>query len=398
MIYFLPERIYNYILENKVSDVLDKLNALSDKYNSFTTFEEYIKYSSLFIENEDNKKVYSDIKSSIKEALKNKLNLLQEFEIISKDFIGEEYIHNTKALDDENYLAILITFIDFNDSNKKDVYFSYMKTFIKYFESHESKDYSKFIYYNYIAYKILIDSISKDFITNSMSEEDITSKCMNTIKKYYNKTLEYSSDKDNINSQFCDWVCFYIHNINQLLEDKRIKVDLQNLYNKLDNFLYSEIGDYQYKKYNYGYLRFCDTMLMYLLFSISNTNKAERITTCKDLLNKIIDLFNDGLTDMPILLRGLSYYDRSKVIKYAVLLRKYATIAINNEKILNGKIINASPDDLKFILSNELTTTKMDNYTSNRINSTEAIQKNDEEAELVSNFIKLLGMTNVRTN
>lgn len=398
MIYFLPERIYNYILENKVSDVLDKLNALSDKYNSFTTFEEYIKYSSLFIENEDNKKVYSDIKSSIKEALKNKPNLLQEFEIISKDFIGEEYIHNTKALDDENYLAILITFIDFNDSNKKDVYFSYMKSFIKYFESHESKDYSKFIYYNYIAYKILIDSISKDFITNSMSEEDITSKCMNTIKKYYNKTLEYSSDKDNINSQFCDWVCFYIHNINQLLEDKRIKVDLQDLYNKLDNFLYSEIGDYQYKKYNYGYLRFCDTMLMYLLFSISNTNRAERITTCKDLLNKIIDLFNDGLTDMPILLRGLSYYDRSKVIKYAVLLRKYATIAINNEKILNGKIINASPDDLKFILSNELTTTKMDNYTSNRINSTEAIQKNDEEAELVSNFIKLLGMTNVRTN
>lgn len=395
MIYFLPERIYKYILENKISDVLDKLNALSDKYNSFTTFEEYIKYSSLFIENDDNKKVYDDIKSSIEEALKNKPILLQEFEIISKDFIGEEYIHNTKALDDENYLALLIAFIDFNDSNKKDVYFSYMKTFIKYFESHESKDYSKFIYYNYIAYKILIDSISKDFITNSMSEEDITSKCMNTIKKYYNKTLEYSKDKDNINAQFCDWVCFYIHNINQLLEDKRIKIDLQNLYNKLDNFLNSEIGDYQYKKYNYGYLRFCDTMLMYLLFSISNTNRAERITTCKDLLNKIIDLFNDGLTDMPILLRGLSYYDRSKVIKYAVLLRKYAAIAINNEKILNGKIINASPDDLKFILSNDLATTKMDNYTSNRINNTEAIQKNDEEAELVSNFIKLLGMTNV---
>ena len=395
MIYFLPERIYKYILENKISDVLDKLNALSDKYNSFTTFEEYIKYSSLFIENEDNKKVYADIKSSIKEALRNKPNLLQEFEIISKDFIGEEYIHNTKALDDENYLALLIAFIDFNDSNKKDVYFSYMKSFIKYFESHESKDYSKFIYYNYIAYKILIDSISKDFITSSMSEEDITSKCMNTIKKYYNKTLEYSKDKDNINAQFCDWVCFYIHNINQLLEDKRIKIDLQNLYNKLDNFLNSEIGDYQYKKYNYGYLRFCDTMLMYLLFSISNTNKAKRIKTCKDLLNKIIDLFNDCLTDMPILLRGLSYYDRSKVIKYAVLLRKYAAIAINNEKILNGKIINASPDDLKFILSNDLTTTKMDNYTSNRINNTEAIQKNDEEAELVSNFIKLLGMTNV---
>lgn len=395
MIYFLPERIYKYILENKISDVLDKLNALSDKYNSFTTFEEYIKYSSLFIENDDNKKVYDDIKSSIEEALKNKPILLQEFEIISKDFIGEEYIHNTKALDDENYLALLIAFIDFNDSNKKDVYFSYMKSFIKYFESHQSKDYSKFIYYNYIAYKILIDSISKNFITSSMSEEDITSKCMNTIKKYYNKTLEYSSDKDNINAQFCDWVCFYIHNINQLLEDNRIKIDLQDLYNKLDNFLYSEIGDYQYKKYNYGYLRFCDTMLMYLLFSIGNANKTERIKTCKDLLNKIIDLFNYGLTDMPILLRGLSYYDRSKVIKYAVLLRKYAAIAINNEKILNGKIINASPDDLKFILSDELTTTKMDNYTSNRINSTEAIQKNDEEAELVSNFIKLLGMTNV---
>lgn len=395
MIYFLPERIYNYILENKVSDVLDKLNSLSDKYNSFTTFEEYIKYSSMFIESEDNKKVYSDIESSIKESLKNKPNLLQEFEIINKDFIGEDYIHNTKALDDENYLALLIEFIDFNDPNKKDVYFSYMKTFIRYFESHESKDYSKFIYYNYIAYKILIDSTSRDFITSSMSEEDITNKCMNIIRKYYNKILEYSNDKDNINSQFCDWVCFYIHNINQLLEDNKIKVDLQNLYNKLDNFLNSEIGDYQYKKYNYGYLRFCDIMLVYLLFSIGNANKTERIKTCKELLNKIIDLFNENLTNMPVLLRGLSYYDRSKVIKYAVLLRKYATIAINNEEVLNGKIINASPDDLKFILSDELIITKMDNYNSNRINNTEAIQKIDEEAELVSNFIKLIGMKNV---
>lgn len=395
MIYFLPERIYNYMIKNKVSDVLDKLNSLSDKYNSFTTFEEYIKYSSLFIEDEDNKKVYSDIESSIKEALKDKPNLLQEFEIISKDFIGEEYIRNTNALDDENYLAMLIAFIDFNDSNKKDVYFSYMKTFIKYFESHESKEYSKFIYYNYITYKILTDSTSKDFITDSMSEEDITTKCMNTIKRYYNKTLEYSSDKDNINSQFCEWVCFYIHNINQLLETNKIKVDLQDLYNKLDNFLYNEIGDYQYKKYNYGYLRFCDTMLMYLLFSIGNTNKTERFKACKELLNKIIDLFNDGLTNMPILLRGLSYYDKSKVVKYVVLLRKYAAIAINNEKILNSKIINASPEDLKFALSTDIATTKMDNYSSNRINSVEAIQKIDEEAELVSNFIKLLGMQNV---
>lgn len=395
MIYFLPERIYNYMVENKVSDVLDKLNSLSDKYNSFTTFEEYIKYSSLFIEDEDNKKVYSDIESSIKEALKDEPILLQEFEIISKDFIGEEYIHNTNALDDENYLAMLIAFIDFDDPNKKDVYFSYMKTFIKYFESHESKDYSKFIYYNYITYKILTDSTSSDFITSSMSEEDITTKCMNTIKRYYNKTLEYSSDKDNINSQFCEWVCFYIHNINQLLETNKIKVDLQDLYNKLDNFLYNEIGEYQYKKYNYGYLRFCDTMLMYLLFSIGNTNKSERFKTCKELLNKIIDLFNDGLTNMPILLRGLSYYDKSKVVKYVVLLRKYAAIAINNEKILNGKIINASPEDLKFALSTDIATTKMDNYSSNRINSVEAIQKIDEEAELVSNFIKLLGMQNV---
>ena len=59
---------------------------------------------------------------------------------------------------------------------------------------------------------------------------------------------------------------------------------------------------------------------------------------------------------------------------------------------LNGKIINASPDDLKFILSDELIVTKMDNYNSNRINSTEAIKQVDNEAELISNFIKLVGM------
>ena len=335
---------------------------------------------------------FDKIDDSIRNAIKDKPILLQEFDIISKSNISIDYIHNTKALDDENYLALLIAFIDFNDPNKKDVYFTYMKTFIKYFESHESKDYSKFIYYNYIAYKILIDSTSRDFITSSMSEEDITNKCMNTIRKYYNKILEYSNDKDNINSQFCDWVCFYIHNINQLLEDNKIKVDLQNLYNKLDNFLNSEIGDYQYKKYNYGYLRFCDIMLTYLLFSIGNANKTERIKTCKELLNKIIDLFNDGLSDTYTLLRGLCYYDRIKIIKYAALLRKYATIAINNEKILNGKIINASPDDLKFILSDEIITTKLDIYNSNRINSTEAIKQVDNEAELISNFIKLVGM------
>ena len=395
MIYFLPERIYNYMTENKESDVLDKLNSLSDKYNSFTTFEDYIKYSSLFIEDADNKKVYTDIESSIREALKDNPILLQEFEIINKDTISEDYIHNTKALDDENYLAMIIAFIDFNDANKKDIYFAYMKTFIKYFESHVSDSYSKFIYYNYITYKILTDSTSKEFINDSMTEDYITTKCMNTIKNYYNKTLEYSNDKDNINSQFCEWVCFFVHNINQLLENNKMKADLQDLYNKLDNFLYNEIGDYQYKKYNYGYLRFCDTMLMYLLFSIDNSNKADRFKVCKELLNKIIDLFNDGLNDMPILLRGLSYYDKSKVVKYVVLLRKYAAIAINNDKILNGKIINTSPENLKFALSTDIATTKMNNYNSNRINSVEAIQKIDEEAELVSNFIKLLGMQNV---
>lgn len=395
MIYFLPERIYNYLVENKVTSILDKLNSLSDKYNSFTTFEEYIKYSSLFVEEDNNKQFYTDIDTSIKEVLKDKPILLQEFEIISKDCIGANYIYNTKALDDENYLAMLIAFIDFNDPAKKDVYFNYMKTFIKYFEAHESNDYSKFIYFNYIAYKILTDSSSSDFISETMTEEDITSKCMNIIRKYYNKALEYSNDKDNINSQFCEWVCFYIHNINQLIENKKIKIDLYPLYKKLDEFLYSEIGEYQYKKYNYGYLRFCDIMLMYLLFSIGNTNRKERFIICKDLLNKIIDTFNDGLSNMPVLLRGLSYYDKSKVIKYAVLLRKYAAIAINNEKLLNGKIINASPEDLKFTLSVDLSTTKMNTYNSNRINSVEAIQKLDDEAELTSNFIKLLGMQNV---
>jgi hypothetical protein len=392
MIYFLPERIYQYIKENNITDVLDKLTDISNKFNTFGTFKEYIQFFSTIIDYDNHKEEFDKIDDSIRNAIKDKPILLQEFDIISNSNISIDYIHNTKALDDENYLALLIAFIDFNDPNKKDVYFSYMKTFIKYFESHESKDYSKFIYYNYIAYKILIDSASRDFITSSMSEEDITNKCMNTIRKYYNKILEYSDDKDNINSQFCDWVCFYIHNINQLLEDNKIKVDLKNLYNKLDNFLNSEIGDYQYKKYNYGYLRFCDIMLTYLLFSIGNANKKERIETCKELLNKIIDLFNDGLSDTYILLRGLCYYDRIKIIKYAALLRKYATIAINNEKILNGKIINASPDDLKFILSDELIVTKMDIYNSNRINSTEAIKQVDNEAELISNFIKLVGM------
>lgn len=392
MIYFLPERIYQYIKENNITDALDKLTDISNKFNTFGTFKEYIQFFSTIIDYDNHKEEFDKIDNSIRNAIKDKPILLQEFDIISKPIISIDYIHNTKALDDENYLALLIAFIDFNDPNKKDVYFTYMKTFIKYFESHESKDYSKFIYYNYIAYKILIDSTSRDFITSSMSEEDITNKCMNTIRKYYNKILEYSDDKDNINSQFCDWVCFYIHNINQLLEDNRIKVDLQNLYNKLDNFLNSEIGDYQYKKYNYGYLRFCDIMLTYLLFSIGNANKKERIETCKELLNKIIDLFNDGLSDTYTLLRGLCYYDRIKIIKYAALLRKYATIAINNEKILNGKIINASPDDLKFILSDEIITTKLDIYNSNRINSTEAIKQVDNEAELISNFIKLVGM------
>ena len=392
MIYFLPERIYQYIKKNNITDTLNKLTDISNKFNTFGTFKEYIQFFSTIIDYDNHKEEFDKIDDSIRNAIKDDPILLQEFDIISKSNVSIDYIHNTKALDDENYLVMLLTFIDFHDPNKKDVYFSYMKTFINYFESHESKDYSKYIYYNYIYYKLLIDSTSKDFITSSMSEEDITNKCMNTIRKYYNKTLEYSDDKDNINSQFCDWVCFFIHNINQLVETNKIKVDLSSLYNKLDNFLYNEIGDYQYKKYNYGYLRFCDIMLTYLLFSIGNANKKERIETCKELLNKIIDLFNDGLSDTYTLLRGLCYYDKIKIIKYAALLRKYATIAISNEKTLNGKIINASPDDLKFILSDDLIVTKMDNYNSNRINSTEAIKQVDNEAELISNFIKLVGM------
>ena len=208
MIYFLPERIYQYIKKNNITDALDKLTDISNKFNTFSTFKEYIQFLSLIIDYDNHKEEFNKIDTSIRNAIKDKPILLQEFDIISQPNISKDYIHDTKALDDENYLVMLLTFIDFNDPNKKDVYFSYMKTFINYFESHESKDYSKYIYF-----KLLTDSISNDFITNSMSEEDITSKCMNTIKRYYNKTLEYSSDKDNINSQFCDWVCFFIHNI-----------------------------------------------------------------------------------------------------------------------------------------------------------------------------------------
>ena len=99
---------------------------------------------------------------------------------------------------------------------------------------------------------------------------------------------------------------------------------------------------------------------------------------------------------MHILIRGLCFYDRIKIVKYVSLLRKYAAIAINNEKILHGKIINASPDDLKLALSSEITNVKLDTYNSNRVNSEEAIKQIDQEAELISNFIKLLGMQNVR--
>lgn len=392
MIYCLPERIYEYLVKSNASDTLDKLKSLSDKYNSFTTFEEYVNYSSIFTENDNNKETYAEIEESIRAALKDKAGLLQEFELFISNSIDENSISRDKVLDDENYLAMLISYIDFRNANDKDKYFKYMDKFISYFESHQSTSYSKFIYYSYIQYKLLIISANKTFVTTDMTEEDIIAKCMNTIHKYYNLALEYSDDKDNINSQFCDWVCFFIRNINQTVEDNKIKVDLAPLYEKLDYFLSTEIGDYQYKNYNYGYLRFCDTMLMYLLFTIANVNKEKRFIACKELLNKIIDTFNLGLSDMVTLLRGLSYYDKSKVLKYVVLLRKYATIAINNGKLLNNKIINATPDDLRFILSNALTETKMDNYTANRINSEEAIRQVDTEAELMSNFIKLLGM------
>lgn len=392
MIYFLPERIYDYLVKNNASDVLDKLNSLSDKYNSFTTFEEYVNYSSIFTETDNNKETYAEIEEAIKTALKDKAGLLQEFELISSTSIDESAISRDKVLDDENYLVMLIAYIDFRNADDKDKYFKYMDKFISYFESHTSTSYSKCIYYIYIQYKLLTISSNKSFITTDMTEEDITAKCMNTIHKYYNLALEYSDDKDNINSQFCEWVCFFIRNINQTVEDNKIKVDLASLYEKLDYFLSTEIGEYQYKNYNYGYLRFCDTMMMYLLFTIANANKEKRFIACKELLNKIIDTFNLGLSDMTTLLRGLSYYDKSKVLKYVVLLRKYATIAINNGKLLNNKIINATPDDLRFILSNTLSETKMDNYTANRINSEEAISQVDTEAELMSNFIKLLGM------
>lgn len=392
MIYFLPERIYDYLIKNNASDVLDKLNSLSDKYNSFTTFEEYVNYSSIFTETDNNKETYAEIEEVIKTALKDKAGLLQEFELTISTSIDENSISRDKVLDDENYLVMLIDYIDFRNANDKDKYFKYMNKFISYFESHASTSYSKFIYYFYIQYKLLIISSNKSFITTDMTEEDITAKCMNTIHKYYNLALEYSNDKDNINSQFCEWVCFFIRNINQTVEDNKIKVDLASLYKKLDYFLSTEIGEYQYKNYNYGYLRFCDTMLMYLLFTIANANKEKRFIACKELLNKIIDTFNLGLSDMTTLLRGLSYYDKSKVLKYVVLLRKYAAIAINNGKLLNNKIINVTPDDLRFILSNTLSETKMDNYTANRINSEEAISQVDTEAELMSNFIKLLGM------
>ena len=46
MIYFLPERIYQYLKENNITDALDKLTDISNKFNTFGTFKEYIQFFS----------------------------------------------------------------------------------------------------------------------------------------------------------------------------------------------------------------------------------------------------------------------------------------------------------------------------------------------------------------
>ena len=97
MIYFLPERIYEYLVKSNASDTLDKLKSLSDKYNSFTTFEEYVNYSSIFTENDNNKETYAEIEDSIRAALKDKAGLLQEFELFISNSIDENSISRDKV-------------------------------------------------------------------------------------------------------------------------------------------------------------------------------------------------------------------------------------------------------------------------------------------------------------
>jgi hypothetical protein len=387
MIYFLPERIYDYFISNKCKKILSKLQLLSKKYDSYNTLNEYILYSS--IKNDD--ETYNELHSLVKEELANNPILLQEFELILKDNIDEDYIRNNKPLDDENYLVMLITYIDFSNNDDHDNYISYMKKFIAYFNSHKSKEYSKYIYYNYISYSIILISEDKKFITASMTEDDVVAKCINTIRRYYVTLLQYSDDKDNTNSQFCEWVCFFMGIINQLVEDKNIKIDLYPVYKKLDTFLTDDIGDYQYKNYNYGYLKFCDMMLFYLLFTISNSdNMKERFQKCKELLNKIIGLFNNGLKNKNKLVRGLVYYDKAQIIKYLYLMRKYITIIANtNSRIKYRNIIDATPEDIKFILSDDIVDYDASSY-ENKINNKESLIKADEESKNVSDLINYL--------
>jgi len=77
MIYFLPERVYNYLVKKGSTIPLELLKSISNKFDNIDTFEDAIKFLSMINDYNNHKQLFDNIEKEIKKALTGNSILLQ---------------------------------------------------------------------------------------------------------------------------------------------------------------------------------------------------------------------------------------------------------------------------------------------------------------------------------
>ena len=266
MIYYLPERIYDVLKDNK--EVISAIDELEKRFDEFDNFKDYISgYSRMELGDPDTIVLQHKVNNLIRNALYDKPCLVREFYINNGDLSIDDmknmfnFFDEKQGVDLENKFYLLSNIV--NKTEDHDEFERYMDIYVNIYETSEPAKIvplSKYIHLKYMYSKIY--QISKNW--TDFTSEDWIGNYIDRLRVIYDRALTVTGDKDITANYYIEAFTTGIKRLNYIRENQNI-VGTTWLNAAVIHVMLGINGDdsddnegYQYKDYSSGYLLFLD--------------------------------------------------------------------------------------------------------------------------------------------
>lgn len=343
MYYYLPERIYNAIIE--IPEIKRYLEEIEGQFAAITCFRKYMEQSS---EQYSTLLPYRDqLENYIRDYLANKdMKLYEQFKINNGEYNVEEMLKmfnddSNKNIDVENMFFLLSNII--NQTYADHTFEPYIHQYTALYESlteEQKTSLSKYIHLKYMYARIYQYSTSVYHTIDWQNTVDMD------FTSLYSTTLSYTNDKDvtaNCLFEALATSLFVIDNTS----NQFTRAEMLELGRLFDYRL--KVMNFQYKDVSLGVIRFMDMLNMLYL-------GASRYADFYNQTAIICNYISNSFKDESRLLRGLKVYDKVNMSMYGAMVRKYVRLIKEVPMLSDISITNISDDDMEYIMGDVIGT------------------------------------------